>query len=346
MKYRPWLYTTLGCAAYAVAACGDDPTQPNRATDQPAAAPVSAVGSNTWSLRRDEPFERWDVTVAEVPNAAGQSILYVIGGRTATGAPLGRVRAYNVATNKWTSKPDLPRPLSATNGAGVVNGRIYVSGGLFDKEWYDEGVSSGLYMYNPATNTWTRKRDMPDWGAWGVTGVIKGKLYVLTTCVEEPFDGAYYFDICEPSKFFRYNPATDRWTTLPSPKGSFNENSGGAVLYDKLYVTNGDNLEMYDPATKQWITKKTGGQRRVGAAATALGAKLYLMGGRGINSEGEWETFRTMRVYHPITDTWSTVAPMPTARDGIAAARVFLDGRPRIEVVGGSLPGNNLQYIP
>ena len=44
--------------------------------------------------------------------------------------------------------------------------------------------------------------------------------------------------------------------------------------------------------------------------------------------------------------TWTTAAPLPTVRYGVAAMRVFFDGRPRIEVVGGSAPGNNLQYIP
>ena len=80
------------------------------------------------------PYERWGLAVADVPNAAGQSILYAIGGQTATGTPLGRVQAYNVATNTWTWKASLPLPLSETNGAGVINGKIYISAGLFDEE--------------------------------------------------------------------------------------------------------------------------------------------------------------------------------------------------------------------
>jgi hypothetical protein len=37
---------------------------------------------------------------------------------------------------------------------------------------------------------------------------------------------------------------------------------------------------------------------------------------------------------------------MPTLRLGIAATRVVLNGKARIEVVGGPKPGNNLQYLP
>ena len=48
--------------------------------------------------------ERYDFAAATVTNAAGQSILYTIGGRSATGGPLTKVMAYNPATNTWTLK--------------------------------------------------------------------------------------------------------------------------------------------------------------------------------------------------------------------------------------------------
>ena len=40
--------------------------------------------------------------------------------------------AYNVATNTWTFRHRLPKPLAGSNGAGVINGKIYVSGGYSD----------------------------------------------------------------------------------------------------------------------------------------------------------------------------------------------------------------------
>ena len=341
MKHLSLGYTVLGLGVLALASCADETTAPSATPT--VAGPELAVAHNTWITQRDMPFERWELAVADVPNPAGQSVLYVIGGRTATGSPLTRVQAYNVATNSWAWKAPLPGQLSATNGAGVVNGKIYVSGGLFDKRWYAVGVTSRVYMYDPATNVWTEKARTPAQGAWGVTGVIGGKLYVLTTCVEEPFEGAFYYDTCDPSKFFRYNPATNRWATLPRPQGTY---TMGAVLYDKLYVTDGQKLEVYDPATNQWTAKASGGQRRIDGAATAQGAMLYLIGGRELIPDVGWQALRTVKVYHPTTNTWTTAAPLPTARYDIAATRVLLDGHPRIEVVGGSVPGNNLQYIP
>jgi hypothetical protein len=37
---------------------------------------------------------------------------------------------------------------------------------------------------------------------------------------------------------------------------------------------------------------------------------------------------------------------MPSPRTGISASKVFLNGQPLIEVIGGAAPGNNLQYVP
>ena len=316
-----------GMLCLALASCGNDTTQPNPTAEPNPTAPEFTIVHNTWITRRDMPYERWGLAVADVPNAAGQSILYAIGGQTATGTPLGRVQAYNVATNTWTWKASLPLPLSETNGAGVINGKICISAGLFDENWAYHGLFNGLLMYDPATNTWTRKQAMPDWGAWGVTGVINGKLYVVSACTYAP-PSTNWYDTCDPSNFFRYNPVTNRWITLPSPRGSYRQ---GGVLYDKLYVTNGTTLEVYDPATNEWTRKPQGG--RSGSVAVALGAELYVIGDK-------------TNVYHPLTDTWTTAASPPHALSDVAATRVFLNGQARIEVVGGSLPGNHLEYIP
>jgi N-acetylneuraminic acid mutarotase len=87
-------------------------------------------------------------------------------------------------------------------------------------------------------------------------------------------------------------------------------------------------------------------RRRWLGAGVALGGKLYVIGGYTENPDGSIKAVRTTSVYDAATDTWATKAPMPTARAHFAASRVVLNGQPRIEVVGGLRPGNNLAYIP
>jgi N-acetylneuraminic acid mutarotase len=346
MRQSPWLFTPAAVSVLLLTSCGDQPTEPHPADQQPV-APATVPASNTWLTKRDMPFGRLDLTTAVVPNASGQSILYAIGGAGEYGVSVDSVDAYNVATNVWSRKARLPIPLLLTNGAGVINGKIYVSGGILrdEEEQYPVGT---LYVYDPRTNTWTQKAYMPEMGAMGVTGVINGKLYVASTCFEAP-PNEFYFISCDrveggrswATNFFRYNPVTDRWARLPHPKGEYHM---GGVLYGKFYVTDGKQVEVYDPSTNQWTTKGTGPQVRRYAAATVLWGRLYLMGGTTIATG--YEAVRTTAIYHPLTDKWTTAAQMPTARSNVSASRVDLNGKSRIEVVGGNAPGNNLQYIP
>ena len=306
--------------------------------------------------------ERQDLALAAVPNAAGQSIVYAIGGRSATGAPLGKVMAYNVATNMWTLKRSLPQPIRSPNQAAVLNGKIYVSGGCLHVACAYDPPSSRLYVYDPSTDIWTRKQDMPGVrdssgeqlfsGTSGVSGVIAGKLYVLSRCYYG--DAPLFYD-CDPSLFFRYNRVTDHWTALPRPSGTY---STGGVIGGKFYVageidapgTGQPTLrtEVYDPGTNRWSVKAPPPEGLGGLAASAtLQGELYVIGGRLFRRpDGPIDSLRTVMAYNPATDAWTMKARLPVPGWGSAATRILVGGQSRIELVGGSLPGNNLQYVP
>lgn len=332
----PLVALTLG--AFALASCRDTLTTPTETEAEPSpTTPAFAVASNSWVTRADMPLERSGLATAVVTNASGQSILYAIGGKTRTGGSLSRVQAYNVATNTWSWKAPLPIPLYWTNGVGVIGGKLYISGGLSQYN----GYQPVLFVYDPATNTWTRKRDMPNTTFRGVTGVMKDKLYVLTGCAQE--DCSEY----DPVAFYRYDPVTDQWTSLPEPSSGHEWGMSG-VIAEKLYVTGTTRqLDVYDPATNQWTTRAPMPLRRWLGAGVHLSGKLYVIGGFQENADGSITAgVRTTSVYDPSTNSWTTKAPLPNARADIAARRVVLNGQARIELVGGSPPGNNLAYIP
>jgi N-acetylneuraminic acid mutarotase len=248
---------------------------------------------------------------------------------------MGEVRAYNVSTNTWNySLSDMPAARYSMNGAGVINGKIYVSGGRTSNR--ASPPSADLFVYDPVTNAWTQKRSMPEGGAQGVTGVIESKLYVVTFSPGLP-DGV--------ANFFRYDPTADSWSRLPQPKPYFFLGGGGAVIGGKLYLI-APHVLVYDPATNQWNTKGPLPGDLTGAPV-ALSGKLYLFGMDTRPFTGHPGIF----VYHPVTDIWTQLPLLTTltfseATD-IVASRVFLlNGQPRVEVVGGSRPGNNQQYVP
>jgi len=284
--------------------------------------------------------------------------VYVIGGRGASGVGLTTVMAYNVATNTWTLRAPLPFPMYGMPGAGVVNDKIYIAGGL------SKGVPTmSMLMYDPAKNSWVRKSNMPFirdpndpfggnmiGGGEGVTGVINGKLYVLTSCITT---ANQEYNSCDPDLLFRYDPVTDRWIRLASPPkdASYSGAMGmGGVIGGKLYVVGRSALEgrlaVYDPATNRWMAKRALGQFRYDGAGVTYAGKLYVIGGTRFNADETREVLRANIAYDPTTDRWTNYAPLPSARTGLAGSLVTLNGKPRVEVIGGSRPGNNLQYIP
>jgi N-acetylneuraminic acid mutarotase len=327
----------LGLVLLALAACDRATTEPDGA--RPANAPTLAV-ANTWLVKAEMPRLRAGFAAAGVPNASGQWIVYAIGGGSTI------VQAYNASTNSWSLKAPYPQQLNLVNGAGVIGGKIYVSGGVGLRR-----IATGaLYRYDPASNTWAGISDMPAPGFRGVTGVINNQLYILTNCLGgadcEPF---------VPLAFYRYNPATDQWTTLANPPSAHRDGMGG-VIGGKFYVVGGQDglnqLDVYNPATNSWTTKASmpKGQfatsGRWDGAGLALSGKLYVIGGWQFDQNGQQIQTRTNSVYNPSTNVWTNRAILPSAQAFVRAARVVVGGQSRIEVIGGDRPGTNVQYVP
>ncbi|MHC4439988.1 MAG: Kelch repeat-containing protein, partial [Planctomycetota bacterium] len=77
----------------------------------------------------------------------------------------------------WTQIDNSPTPRLAPTSA-VVNGKIYIIGG-----WTSEPDAIGISTvdeYDPASNTWTRKADMPTARSSSPSSaVVDGKIYVI-----------------------------------------------------------------------------------------------------------------------------------------------------------------------
>jgi N-acetylneuraminic acid mutarotase len=317
--------------------CGDQ-TGPSKPASTEAELPPSlAVAGGTWTTKAPMPTPRASLAAGVQNNSVGQPVLYAIGGFDPGAGRVRTVEAYNFATNRWTTRAPLPLALSNTNGVGNIGGKLYLSGGFFETADGLSGWHPGLHVYDPARNTWTKKADMPRRIAQGVTGVINGRLYVLAgTC-----------NNCGPERisrrFFRYNPGTDTWTSLPwSPNAHVA--GAGAVINGKFYVAGGtgsdnrdtDKLDVYDPATNSWRTRAPmRSEPRTGVAGAALQNKFYVLGEANIEP-GSGDRQNDVEAYDPVTNTWTTKTPMPTGRGDLAAAAITFQGLSYILAVGGA----------
>jgi N-acetylneuraminic acid mutarotase len=351
----PHLLHRLGSCAMlstllSLAACQDDPIGPVTSTPGAASA-AGAVAANNWTTRAAYPRLILEATSASIINpTTRRTIVYVIGGNIQRSSGPGnitdRVRAYDVHANTWRDRAPYPVRVRATNGAVEINGKIYVSGG-FTRRWDEQAgvwrsqTIRSLHVYDPVTNRWTKRRDLPIATVRGVSAAYQGRLYVATSCYDTAVCGEQY----DLGALWRYTPANDTWVLLGRTPHNPGYGAGG-FIDGKLYlVAELGEVDVYDPATNSWSSGPQRPERRCTPAYATFQAKLYLVGCRDdFDTSGVWP----MLVFDPRSGSWSQAAAPPVAATGYGwtLSRVIANGQPRLELFGGDPPNNNLQYAP
>ena len=158
-------------------------------------------GANRWSKVANLPHP-----LASAAAAVLNGQLYIIGGCATTGGcpypTWNTVYQYDPAANKWTRLANYPSGPVTNEACGGIDGQIACAGGLTDGAVAGVGTT-GTYLYDPVTNTWSRGADMPEYADSMVYGAANGELQV--TGSNENLSATY-----------QYNPATNAWNALPS----------------------------------------------------------------------------------------------------------------------------------
>jgi N-acetylneuraminic acid mutarotase len=271
-------------------------------TNTPLTSSLTGTGSapvtGAWQTRAPSGPARQEVSYVHVGGK-----FYLAGGATTH-------EAYNPATNTWTTLAPLPQNLDHIQGV-TVGGLIYYIGGLLS--WPGPNVNT-VYIYNPATNSFTQGAPMPRGRGAGGVAVFNNKIYYaggLANSAAVP-----WFDV--------YDPATNSWAQLPDMPTT-RDHFHAAVVNGKFYAIGGRNVQIsamtsvnqaFDFATGQWTSGLAPlPTPRGGFAAAGLGDEVLIIGG-----EGGGHTWDKVEAYNTLTNTWRTLAPMPTARHGIQAA--------------------------
>jgi N-acetylneuraminic acid mutarotase len=212
-------------------------------------------------------------------------------------------------------------------------GKLYVFGGL-GPDWTPKGL---VYDYDPATDKWTKRKNMPLLSHHVALAELNGKIYVIGGFVKPQSGPSAWTPI---DNAWEYDPANDSWkplAPLPTKRGSPN----AAVVNGKIYVIGGAGLnpgsketsvhparpqrvmgtnEVYDPATNTWQTRSPMPTTRNHAAVGVVNNKIYVIGGRVGNAFiTRASNTDVVEEYDPATDQWGDLkASMPTARSATA----------------------------
>ncbi|MDP3700464.1 MAG: kelch repeat-containing protein [Hylemonella sp.] len=249
------------------------------------------------------------------------------------------------APSRWTQGAPIPQGAEEVYGV-AAGGKMYVFGGLAPG-WKSIGM---VMEYDPASNAWTRKKDMPAYQHHVAVTEHNGKIYTF---------GGYKLPDSGPATWiplntaWEYDPKNDSWRALapvPQARGSAN----AVAMNGKIHLIGGATLpfemkdtkfhpnrnvsvgthEVYDIASNSWSTRSALPTPRNHAAAGLANGKIYIVGGRaGSVFIPNALNVDIVEEYDPATDQWQLKAPMPTPRS--AAAWGVHNGK--IVVAGGEI---------
>lgn len=231
----------------------------------------------------------------------------------------------------WNNRADMTTPRTTVGVVTGPDGLIYTIGGEIAAAYSD-----AVEAFNPATNSWSTRADLPVAGRPAVAAATNGKLYAISGNQDN-------------HGVFEYDAGNDAWTTkTPIPTARAFLGAAGAPN-GKVYAIGGvtdpgspytciATVEEFDPLNNSWAAKTDMPTARCSlAVATAPNGKIYAVG--GTSASGNPVAFDVTEEYDPANNSWSTKAPMPTARFGLTLVAA---GNGKLYAIGGNdLTGAN-----
>lgn len=266
--------------------------------------------TNTWHVAANMPTPRIAPKTAVFSNE-----IYVFAGYDRKGARGARrekktVEVYDPRTDTWVKKRDMPT-LRKGFATAVVDGKIYIIGGRVENKRLDEDIITGLVeVYNPLTNKWEKRADMPTKRTGIDAVVVDGKIYVIggQNVLRLPGLAERFVTHIE-----EYNPKTNKWRKLPDmPMFKFWFST--IAVDNEIYTIGGvnnavsriDDVDIYNPTVNKWRkiepipTPKT-------TMAVVVNGTIYLLGGYVSNLK-----------FSPVVEAYDTGFRAVTAKDKLS----------------------------
>ena len=297
---------------------------------------ANLAAEGNWTRKADMLTQRSDFATCIVNGK-----IYAIGGEIDKfgDMEISSVEMYDPKSDTWERKADMPTARSNVS-TSVVDGKIYAVGGIkihkrkIGPGWgYEIKRLAAVEMYDPVTDTWIQKTDMPTARSTS-TCVVDSKIYAIG-------GSALSRELIQKRKQWRldtveiYDPATDTWA-----KGrSMNHARDGAavsVVDGKIYAMGGtgwpqipfhpgpflSSVEVFNPKTNQWREIGEMPEAKSSHTATAINGKIYVMGGFFRGDGRDFRYLSTIDIYHPETGRWTQKPDLPVGKSGHTAEAI------------------------
>jgi len=180
--------------------------------------------TNTWRQRRKLPEGRYGAT-GFVINRKG----YVAMGITPSYIHRAEILEYDPDLNLWSTKSLMPGVEGRSSAVSfVINNKAYIGTGYGNSEnFYD------FWEFDPQTNGWVRKADLPGGARYGAIAFTIGSLGYVG-------GGTYFVDPSLRNAFWSYNKSSNTWTRKADiPGGQHRSHAVGFSIGSYGYVGTG-----------------------------------------------------------------------------------------------------------
>ena len=311
-----------------------------------------------WTQKADMPTIRSDFSTCVVDGK-----IFVIGGSLQLrmdeygDLSLSTVEMYDPETDTWAGKANMPTVRSNVS-VSVVDGKIYAIGGSKMKKYqvprgfgHESEELPTVEMYDPATDTWTQKADMPT-PRKTKTCVVDGKIYAIggwSTANEQS-----QLETVEV-----YDPPTDTWAKAQSMNHA-RCSAAISVVNGEIYAVGGigwppnrdqsgryfsslylSSVEVFNPKMNQWQERTEMSVPKAAHSTSVIDDKIYVIGGY-FQEERKLNRLSTIEVYDPATDRWTQESDMLIGKSGHATEVIDR----QIYIFGGGPPTSVQVYDP
>lgn len=201
---------------------------------------------------------------------------------------------FTVATNQWTTLPDMPLPSGGTgithcgNAIWAEGRKIILAGGLglgfipASTTWPRALSRDEVYTFDVDSLTWARLPDLPASRGGSGAAVVGSTLYVFG-------GGSYGY-------------------------------SGGHWTFTADHVDTW-SLDLNSPSDG-WVTRRSMSVARNHLGAAVLAGIVYAIGGQNLEMEG-CTNKNVVEAYNPASNTWSVVTSLPIALGHIGPSVLY-----------------------
>ncbi len=155
--------------------------------------------------------------------------------------------AYDPLTDHWEPVADPPGRVGAIGFAIGDKGYVGMGhgfGGADSPDPFHEGWQWDLYEFDPLTNVWTKKANLPASPRWEAVGFSIGSKGYVTT-------GSGGND--QFKDLFEYDPGTDAWTRKTDLNGAARSEAAAFAIADSGYVVGGrTGYPSFTPLSDVW----------------------------------------------------------------------------------------------